>query len=171
MYEHVLLQGKTWENSSDFAWDYLQPIVLFVKEALESMSLDEDDYNKTELYEIITSFIEDYYFENDDMYELMPLGDDDMISFVDRYGETINKILQSEEFEEDVEEIQIEAPDDLDRITQDEINSGIDYSTYVYPAGNRVTYIRRWASVIKNDDGSLSVKLYSVILSEVYEDL
>ena len=34
MYEHVLLQGKNWENSANFAWDYLQPITLFIKEAL-----------------------------------------------------------------------------------------------------------------------------------------
>ena len=182
MYEHVLLQGKNWVNSSNFAWDYLQPITLFIKEALESMGLDEDDYDKEELYELITSFIEDYYFENDDVYELMPLGDDDLINYVDRYGDNINKILQADEDEEDVEEvdiedesvgipIQVEASDNLDQMTQGDIENGIDYDYDWYPDGNRSDSVRRWASVVTNDDGTLTASILHAFLDDIYADL
>ena len=61
------------------------------------------NYMKSQLLLLKTPF-----FENDDIFDLMPLGNDDTISFVDRYGDNINKILQGNEADEDVDEVEIE---------------------------------------------------------------
>ena len=155
------------------------------------MGLDEDDYDKDELYEIITTFIEDYYFENDDVYELMPLEDDDLINFVDRYGDNINKILQADEDEEDVDEVeiedeedeqtgnavQIEPPDDLQQITDNDLEDGVNYDGpdaykgVVYPETNRTDDIRKWVSISENDDGSLKVQIANTYVEDIYSDL
>ena len=153
------------------------------------MGLDEDDYDKDELYEIIKTFIEDYYFENDDVYELMPLEDDDLINFVDRYGDNINKILQADEDEEDVDEVeiedeeqtgnavQIEPPDDLQQITDNDLEDGVNYDgpdaykVVVYPETNRTDKIRKWVSISESDDGSLKVQIANTYVEDIYSDL
>ena len=116
----------------------------------------------------------------------MPLGDDDLINFVDRYGDNINKILQEDEDEEDVDEVQIEdqtgdaiqidAPDTLKQITNSDLENGVNYDGpdkfkgVVYPNVNRVDTIRKWAWVVENDDGTLTAQFSNTFVEDIYGD-
>ena len=50
----MVRRGRFISWTIDFFCNYLPAITLFVKEVLKGMRLVEDDYDKDELYEIIT---------------------------------------------------------------------------------------------------------------------
>ena len=85
--------------------------------------------------------------------------------------------IEDEEDEQTGNAVQIEPPDDLQQITDNDLEDGVNYDGpdaykgVVYPETNRTDDIRKWVSISENDDGSLKVQIANTYVEDIYSDL